>query len=163
MRMNFDPVLMAWAKNKFGGAGGGMVFDSGSFTGLTGDTLTIQHGLGVVPDMVILYTTSKATSTTYMTLQQYCGCSSAFAAAAGSKFNYMFSVMRPTSSGATTFTVNVYSGYAQTASIDNNVGLAFVSMVHAANDKSFSIKNGAGGVSLETNFTYNWLAIGGLT
>lgn len=145
--------------------GGNLVFASGSVSGFSsGDSeITVQHNLGVAPDIVFLYTTTRCNSSVNFQLQQHCGLSTALAEATGTKFVYMFSIMKATSTALSAFTYSVYSGDAITGAIDSIPPVAFIAMVNSANAQSFNIKNGGGGVYLNPSATYTWFAIGGLT
>lgn len=141
------------------------VFASGTFSGLTGDVITINHDLGVTPDMILIYATGYTNVTANHVLYNYVGFSKALATAMGNIFVNFYTTLKY----ATVY--NTYKAYIPRINTSKNNPYACIdhpsgtqSAVYGANEESFEIHNKASYPGyLDTTFTYNWVAIGGLT
>ena len=144
-------------------AGGNVVFASGSVSGFSSSDreITVQHNLGVVPDIVIFLTKSKITATN-LCLQQCVGFSKAFYEKTGSLISGFFTAMKLYSSSASTYTYSVSTNTSNNASCID-VGTAASARVKNADESSFTVLNGSNGWYLDPSLTYYWYAIGGLT
>lgn len=121
----------------------------GSLTG-SGSMATIQHGLGVVPDIIIIGTANSTTSTTANHVVFCAGISQTAKSTLGGAGG-LYQVLK-TSAGVTNAVVQV-SRY-----ITNDYG---ASVISAADENSFAV--GLSTYGLYNGWTYSWFAIGGLT
>lgn len=133
----------------------------GTFTG-TGNMLTVEHNLGVVPDVLFVYKIVKTASTTLLAIDSAFGVSSALAT--------MFSLPWTQAATYSKKNGNYYETYLNnctsvTGSIDSTGASYGPGMFSNVNETSFKI-----GISLninqwkcESGVEYKWLAIGGLT
>ena len=140
-------------------------YASGTFTGITDSALTITHNLGIVPDIVIVYTVGYTAISTQHVLYSTIGFSKALADATGNIFSSHYSRLKY----ATVY--NTYKAYipgnssskAAVACIDNATA-TYVSAIYGADAEKFIIDNVAGKMGyVDPSLTYSWVAIGGLT
>lgn len=143
-----EGVEIAGIIGKLAAGGGSVKTAMGAITG-NGGSMTIAHGLGVVPDVVFIRTTSTSASPTSAYLYTAFGSSSAF----GKLCNYAMNLQ-------------------EISYIQTNGNTAFKSYARGIQDtsSSFPINNAnadsftvGGPYVLYKNFTYNWYAISGLT
>lgn len=146
-----------------GGGGGNIVCASGSISGATDSEIIVNHNLGVVPDIVMIFANGKTTLTSGYSLCQFVAFSIAFYTAIGKIQSGFFVGMQLVSASAQTYKCTQYSNTSNTSCIDHETSVAFTRRVRNADDASFTILNGSGSVYLDASLTYTWIAIGGLT
>lgn len=135
-----------------GGGGGDIKIATGTITGAT--VKTVYHTLGVVPDIVLVFVQASNTSIGGV-YSMHCaiGFSTAFIEAnpdiTPSFLSYMYSA-------------SVAKTLNSTIPIDGSHGNA-VGFIRGANNSSFSVGNSGNYPRLQSNKTYQWVAIGGLT
>lgn len=145
-------------------------YASGSIPSRSAD-YTVEHGLGVTPDIVIVYTAGNQAASTKNVVRIFIGLSSAMAAAIG---NTMYCYYGSTAYG-TTVSSKYYYGYgadlvtpglmgAASALIDTTSN-GWYSVVREADDSKFVLTYSTLTLALTTlsSLQYNWIAIGGLT
>lgn len=125
-------------------AGGGEIVSSYKYTTPTNKTaFSVEHGLGVVPDIVVAYAVASSFTATYYFLSA--GKSNA-ALSAGIKF--------PTNDGFYRSS-NAIKQYSKVSGIDDTDYTT--NPIHSANEKTVTFYN------LSTSYAYNFYFIGGLT
>lgn len=134
-------------------AGGGIKFAMGTFVG-TGTQYTLEHNLGVVPDIIIVRRTASFTNTsTYYLLY-----AEAFSMAYKNEFGtvgsrYFCAKKYSTTSDVIQTTTGAYAGV-----LDEPSGISHI--ISAATETTAKV----GQIfNAEPNITYTWFAIGGLT
>lgn len=132
--------------------GGGKVA-MGNFVSSTTDIVTVEHGLGVIPDVIFIYTLAVFTSVspTYRDLKDSFTVSEAFFKKTGWKKIFSHTC-EDTSDTITLRHVN-------SQFLD---GVGQYAPINSANDKTFCVGNDLYRTS-PTSAVYYWLAIGGLT
>ena len=142
-----DPVAVADMAEKISGiAGGGLVINGGVFTG-NGGIYTLEHGLGVAPDMIALYFVYGLTATAYLV-----------------ESGYAISVKVKNQSGFKTYGEISYRNGTVTSRKSNNNGIDAVGadnyhFIHDANDETIQIGSDGFGTYTGEN-GYYWMAIG---
>ena len=142
--------------------GANVVYASGELTGVATADYVVTHNLGVVPDMIVIYTAGSSAISANNTVRFHFGFSKAFAELVGKAItHYTLKVKK--------YTTNVYyisqdygtpdtwiMGY-----IDSTSGMYIP--VYGANAETFTLTNTTAGGALDSALTYNWVAIGGIT
>lgn len=136
------------------GGGASIKFSNGTFTG-NGGSVTVTHGLGVLPDIIFLETgtsnTMKASSTPYVYFGV--GFSSDFASLYNPGGYCVFLTYEKYYSNTKTYTKNKYGPYG---------GINYsTSSIRDANDQTVTF--GVSSYPVSANYNYRWFAIGGLT
>lgn len=136
--------------------GSGAKFATGTFTG-TGGAVTVEHGLGVIPDIVFVCARSISTDKTNLTFKMACAISSAVQSALGNNWA-QWGIYSHFVSGSN-HRLGISTQYNTTA-LDLKGGNAL-----AATEATFRF----GAATITTQWqtdptaTYDWFAIGGLT
>lgn len=128
-----------------------LIVRRGEYTPATIDTVTIDHNLGVIPDVVVVFLASLEESATLSGASTNVGgqiCYSAEALADGA-VGRVYNIM-----GASTDT-KAYSVY------DENADVNALGCVRGATPRTFKI-GGSTAWPVKVGATYNWVAIGGL-
>lgn len=128
-----------------GGESGPIVFATGSVAAsASASAVTITHGLGVVPDIAVIFPKAKLTTASPI---MYCYNFSAamYAKAAGALSGYLYTpnMSLPLDAGTALDTADTLWGY-----------------LANADEQKMSV---GGSLKLEANKNYEWIAIGGLT
>ena len=150
-----------------------IMYATGTLTGFSGDEVVVEHNMGVVPDLVIIYTSGfYYASTTISYTRQYIGVSSAFAEAVGNLIGHVKTPVKylgvvgnkrayyPQPSGSSP--TSLFGG---TTSIIDYPTANILNPVYGTNKNSFSLNNSASLTAgrFESTLEYTWVAIGGLT
>lgn len=153
------PAKIAAIKTSGGGTGEGIqwVAATGEFTPTTtGEAVTVEHGLGVVPDFVFVvhpmwYLESTKSQYSAMHLTVGCAMSSEISAQTGiNKFDQMGMTYYPTNNNAT-------SSYTPSQPLDGDVIDSTFGVAYKANASTFVVGAGA---DLHGGKKYQWMAIG---
>ena len=148
------------------GAGGGsgespsVKIAGGVFTA-NGSPITIQHGLGVVPDFVVVWCPNTIGTPTSTFMQFYAGFSNAFrksimAAYQTDGYKHSISALYSNKFASGNVNGNTLSG-SESTDIDKQSNKT----INSANENSFVI--GSSSLSPYNGELYCWFAIGGLT
>lgn len=137
--------------------GKNVIVEKGTFTGAEGET-TVNHNLGVVPDIVYLYTpTGMANGAKQNYIVACVGMSLTFAKAfAGSYYNSygQFGIVKYSSASGSETT------YSRNGHCIDNTSTSTDKLINNATTTSFVVGNST---NKARNVAYTWFAIGGLT
>lgn len=162
---NLSPVNIAEGVNIAGivgelaASGANLKFAQGNFTG-TNAKVTVQHNLGVVPDIFFLFQLSNSTKKDGKNSPCIVyGMSTAFVEATGAQYK-QFRITSEPYSTSSYVTVN-----ANRASDGNAIDASanFSSIVYGATKTEISVGGMSDYYPAEADMEYYWLAIGGLT
>lgn len=132
----------------------------GQFTA-NGSPITIQHGLGVVPDMVIVWCPNTIGKPTSTFMQLYVGFSNAFRTYAGSAYESVSIKKFISTIYVNNFSSGNVNGNTIGGSESYDIDKQSNKTINSANVDSFVV--GSGSVSPYNGEPYYWFAIGGLT
>lgn len=156
-----DGVDIAGIVGAFLGGGGKVCCSYGDVTG-TGAAMTIEHRLGVVPDIVIFWRYGTPTTTAYYH-DLFFGVSTALQAVMGGpigtygEMEYGYGIR--TAKASTSSSNYLISRGGASISIDTESTSSYY--IHSANEISFKVGNS--GAYPQSGSKYKWIAIGGLT
>lgn len=167
-----EGVNIAGVVGAFAGGGANVVFNRGSFSGLTDNPITIDHGLGVTPDIIVISTNGFTSITTNYILYNFVGFSSALVQAmtdgnldSGNGLSQVYTRAMYSTVYNTYKSYRVTGGefFGTTTAIDISEPSS-MRFIYGANETSFKIINKAGQYGyIDSTLTYRWYAIGGLT
>ena len=142
-------------------AGGGCKCASGTFTG-NGSYVTVEHGLGVVPDVIFVYKKTKSQNTSIKCIDMAFGMSAALTAKVGANRSGAHIESSKYSSNGNYHSISINDN----STLMNIEDTGSTTYLASANENSFRVGITLTTVSLgrtEADATYYWLAIGGLT
>lgn len=154
--------------NLVAGGGGNYVYASGTFKDPAADNNIIHHNLGVVPDIIVVYTGGFSTISTESILQFFMGFSKAFSQAIDETLiSIQLQTRYATTSGGYKVYRQSWSRSDKTAPYKHYIDAAYKNVlqyVFGANEETFEINNVSGSMGyVDSTLSYNWFAIGGLT
>lgn len=134
---------------------GGLVYASGTFVG-TGGTVTVQHGLGVVPDIVFISSRSDLSTVESMVLVNAVAISSKVKNLADF-FTVRFgrTQSKTSSSASSTNALNI------SQRVSFCLDCATSGLIHSGNENTFKVGDVIDKTS--NSLTYDWFAVGGLS
>ena len=142
-----------------GGESGSMSVASGEFSVTTPGPLTIEHGLGAVPDLIIVCAQNITVSNLFG-FRSAIGYSEKFQALINSTYGNICHVVYSKTNGSSSayyYSVKTRTDTIETTTIGENTS------IHSANADSFTIGSSLYKMTCAGVGTFSWIAISGLS